>query len=99
MPEGPYALDEIRRQVVLESLQEVCRFRGWTLLAAHIRTSHAHVVVAAESKPEPVMVAMKAYGSRALNSLGIDAPCTRRWARHGSTQYLWTKESVRAAIR
>ena len=45
------------------------------------------------------MVAMKAYSSRALNQRGLDFPGQRRWARHGSTQYLWTKESVRAAIR
>jgi REP element-mobilizing transposase RayT len=99
MPEASYVLDEVRRQVVLDSVCEVCRFRGWTLLAAHIRTNHVHIVATAESKPEPVMVAMKAYSSRALNRRGVDLPGQRRWARHGSTQYLWNKESVRAAIR
>jgi REP element-mobilizing transposase RayT len=69
------------------------------LLAAHIRTNHVHIVVTSESKPEPVMVAMKAYSSRALNQRGIDTPGLRRWARHGSTRYLWTTESIRAAIR
>jgi len=46
-----------------------------------------------------MMVAMKAYSSRALNKLGADIPGRRRWARHGSTRYLWTKESIRAAVR
>jgi REP element-mobilizing transposase RayT len=96
--DAPYTLDEIRRHVVLESLQEVCRFRSWTLLAAHVRTNHLHVVVTADSKPEQVMVAMKAYSSRALNRRGIDVAGQRRWARHGSTRYLWTTESIRVAI-
>jgi REP element-mobilizing transposase RayT len=99
MPEALYALDEIRRQIVLDSVCGVCRFRGWRLLAAHIRTNHVHIVVTSESKPEPVMVAMKAYSSRALNQRGIDTPGLRRWARHGSTRYLWTTEPIRAAIR
>ncbi len=97
--DAPYTLDEVRRQIVLDSLQEVGRFRGWALVAAHVRTNHVHVVATADSKPEAVMVAMKAYSSRALNQRGLDLPDQRRWARHGSTRYLWTAESVRAAIR
>jgi REP element-mobilizing transposase RayT len=99
MPDAPYVLDENRRQVVLDSVREVCDFRGWALLAAHVRTNHVHVVAAANSKPEPMLIAMKAYSSRALNKLGLDTRGTCRWARHGSTRYLWTKESIWAAIR
>jgi REP element-mobilizing transposase RayT len=98
MPDEPYMLDETRRNVVLESVREVCRFRGWTLHAAHIRTNHVHVVAEADAKPEMV-VAMKAYSSRALNRRAWDDFGHRRWARHGSTRYLWTRESIRAAIR
>jgi REP element-mobilizing transposase RayT len=87
--DAPYTLDETRRQIVRESLQEVRRFRGWSLFAAHVRTTHVHVVVSASSKPEAVMVAMKAYSSRALNRLGIEVGGHRWWARHGSTRYLW----------
>ncbi|HEV2200051.1 MAG TPA: transposase [Bryobacteraceae bacterium] len=98
MTQDPYLLDEIRRQVVLSSLRDVCSYRGWTLLAAHVRTNHVHVVVTANRKPEPIMTALKAYSSRALNESALDPPHRRRWARHGSTRYLWTVESVRAAI-
>lgn len=94
----PYLLDEIRRQLVLQSLIEVCSCRGYSLLAAHVRTNHVHVVTAADCKPEHGMNAMKAYSSRALNEHVLDGPGRRRWARHGSTRYLWTEDDVRAAI-
>ena len=92
-------LDSVRRQVVLKSLQEVCRCRGWMLLAAHVRTNHVHVVTMANCKPELVLSTMKSYSSRALNEAVLDGPGRRRWARHGSTRYLWTRAAVWAAIR
>jgi REP element-mobilizing transposase RayT len=99
MLQAPYVLDDTRRQVVLESLHEVCHHRGWTLLAAHIRTNHIHVVTTANSKPEQVMIAMKAYASRTLNQQALDSPHRRRWAHHGSTRYLWTEDSIQTAIQ
>jgi REP element-mobilizing transposase RayT len=99
MRQENYLLDGIRRLVVLRSLQEVCACRSWTLLAAHVRTNHVHVVTTANRRPEHVMNALKAYSSRALNNLGVDRPDRRRWARHGSTRYLWTREAVASAIQ
>ncbi len=99
MEQPPYRLDALRRDVVLKSLQEACSCRGWTLLAAHVRTNHVHVVIAANSHPEAVMTTLKAYASRALNRQLLDSPGRRRWARHGSTRYLLTTAAVRAAIQ
>ncbi len=99
MAQPLYLLDAPRRRVVLKSLREACSCRGWTLLAAHVRTNHVHVVTTANCKPEQVMTALKAYGSRALNEHALDGPSRRRWARHGSTRYLWTEDAVRAAIQ
>ena len=99
MSQEPYELDAARRRLVLRSLQEVCSCRGWTLLAAHVRTNHVHLVVTAGCKPEPLLNTMKAYSSRALNQLALDSPNRRRWARHGSTCYLWTSAAVSAAIQ
>jgi hypothetical protein len=45
------------------------------------------------------MHAFKAYASRDLNRLAIDAPDRKRWARHGSTRWLWKDEDVQEAIR
>src|SRR5580700_5644153 len=81
MSQEPYVLDATRRQLVLRSLQEVCSCRGWKLLAAHVRTNHVHLVAKAACKPEPVLNALKAYSSRALNHLALDSPNWRRWAR------------------
>jgi REP element-mobilizing transposase RayT len=56
---------------VLRSIKEVCCFRDWTLLAAHVRTNHLHAVVTADCIPEQVMIAFKAYSSRELNRMAI----------------------------
>ena len=98
MTDPPYALDEPRRSIVLKSIQEVCRYRGWSLLAAHVRTNHVHVVVQAFASPEKVLNDFKAYASRHLNRAGLDEPDCKRWTRHGSTRYLWKPEQVEAAI-
>jgi Transposase IS200 like len=71
MDQMPYRLDEICRTVVLE---EVCTHQNWGLLAAHVRSSHVHTVVAAEAPPEQVMSAFKTYASRRLNLMGLDHP-------------------------
>jgi REP element-mobilizing transposase RayT len=94
-----YLLDAQRRATVLEGLKAACQRRNWSLLAAHVRTNHVHAVVQADSSPEKVMSALKAYASRALNLAALDASGRRRWARHGSTRYLWTRERVSNAIR
>jgi REP element-mobilizing transposase RayT len=99
MNQPPYLLDHDSRAAVLESLREVCLHRGWNLLAAHVRTSHVHVIVEAGVRPERVMNDLKSYASRGLNCLGRDGPDRSRWARHGSTRWLWNDRNVQEAIR
>lgn len=99
MKQQPYLLDDIRREIVLKSLQDVCGHRNWNLLAAHVRTNHVHAVVEASQSAELVINAFKAYASRALNRIELDGSDRRRWVRHGSTRHLWTREAVTAAIR
>jgi hypothetical protein len=78
MDQAPYHLDQIRRDAVLEAIQEVCEHRGWSLLAAHVRSNHVHTVVEAEVPPERVMTDFKAYGSRRLNQIKRDQPNRKR---------------------
>src|SRR5262245_10899810 len=47
MRQQPYLLDDLRRQVVLATIKEVAVHRKWKLWAAHVRTSHVHVVMTA----------------------------------------------------
>ena len=83
MNQHTYELDSDRRTVVLETLQDVCRYRGWTLLAAHVRSNHVHIVLEAEERPEKVMTDFKAYASQALNRFESGERGRKRWARHG----------------
>jgi REP element-mobilizing transposase RayT len=99
MDQPPYGMDRDRREAVLESIMERCSERAWNLRAAHVRTNHVHIVVDAEARPERIMNDLKSYASRCLNRLGFDDPARKRWARHGSTRWLWKAQSVSAAIR
>ena len=73
--------------------------RRWKLWAAHVRTNHVHLVVEAEARPERVMNDLKSFASRFLNCKGLDVPARKRWARLGSTRWLWKRTEVSAAIR
>ena len=41
----------------------------------------------------------KAYASRCLNRMRLDEPDRKRWARHGSTRWLWKPQYVSAAMQ
>jgi REP element-mobilizing transposase RayT len=99
MNQEPYALDSCRRQVVLAAILEVCQYRGWAALAVQVRSNHLHVVVDANASPELAMNTFKSYASRSLNAQHVDPPDRKRWARHESTRYLWTREEIENAIR
>ncbi len=99
MDQLPYLLDQGSRATVLEALRDVCLHRGWGLLAAHVRTNHVHAIVETNVRPEKVMNDFKSYASRSLNLSGFGESHRKRWARHGSTRWLWKDEDVRKAIR
>jgi REP element-mobilizing transposase RayT len=97
--ESPYAIPPEQREIVLKTIKEGCMHRGWTLHAAHVRSTHVHVVAESDVLPETMMNAFKSYASRALNGSVADGGCKMRWARHGSTRWLWDKIHVNAAVR
>jgi REP element-mobilizing transposase RayT len=76
---------------------EVCEHRGWSLLAAHARTTHVHVLITARAKPEDVLRTIKAWATRRLVEAGAAAQGSKVWSRHGSTVYLWSGEAVERA--
>jgi REP element-mobilizing transposase RayT len=92
-------LDFERRAAVLSAVLDRCTERGWTLHAVHIRTTHVHLVIEAGPRPERVMNDLKACASHGLNNAGFDSPERKRWARHGSTRWLWKEHDVSAAVQ
>jgi REP element-mobilizing transposase RayT len=93
-------MDAGQRAVTLQAIHDVCHYKQWCLLAAQVRTNHVHTLVdAGEAAPEFVMNAFKSYASRAMN---LRSPLQKgriRWARHGSTRYLRSRENIEAAMR
>jgi len=87
---SPYLLATVeQRSVVLTTIQEVCAHRGWTLWAAHVRTNHVHVLLAAAAIiPEKPLADLKSWCSRRLREAFDESRNTQRWAEHGSTRYL-----------
>jgi hypothetical protein len=64
----------------------------------HVRSNQVHSVVEAQIPPERVMNDFKAYAGRRLNGMGLDGTKRKRWARHGSTRWLW-KQHISAAMQ
>jgi len=80
--------------LVLNAIRETCAFRGWTLLAAQVRSTHVHVVVDGIVEVSCAIRDLKAYASRALNAKGV----RRRWARGANARLLRDFQAVRAAV-
>jgi REP element-mobilizing transposase RayT len=94
-----FLLKQSQRNLVLESILQVCRFRGWLAHAVHVRSNHVHIVVSGTEKPEKMMADFKAYATKAMRQSDNNTPTFKKyWTRHGSTKYLWTKESLALAI-
>src|SRR5262245_53533228 len=94
----PFILDRGNRLIVRAAIREVCDVRGYRLWALNVRSTHAHSVVSANRKPEPIMTAFKAYATRKLRLLSSVGDDQTIWSRHGSTKYLWTDSQVSGAI-
>jgi REP element-mobilizing transposase RayT len=99
MRQEAYALDKMRRSIVLRTIKEVAAHRKWKLWAVHVRTNHVHVVITAECRPEKVMADLKAWCSRRLREACGESSDRDRWAQHGSTRYLNNETSVSAAVK
>jgi REP element-mobilizing transposase RayT len=99
MTDPAYSLAPLEREIVRNAIVDLAVERGWLLLAAHVRSNHAHVVVSAERQPERIMSDLKARASRDLSLAGFGDSDRRRWTRHGSTRHLFEEEHVEAAVR
>jgi REP element-mobilizing transposase RayT len=77
--QATYLLDPVRRRAVLDAFLDVCDYRRWTLIAAHIRSTHVHVLVESPASSATIVRDLKAYASRRLNHMQIDPQNRRRW--------------------
>ncbi|MGE0600933.1 MAG: hypothetical protein AB7J35_16560 [Dehalococcoidia bacterium] len=98
MQQPAFQISPSARPVIERAILGVCGRRGWSMLAINVRMEHVHMVVAAADMPEKVMLALKAFATRALREQGIISEDRRVWARHGSTRYLLKDGAVEAAI-
>lgn len=94
----PLTLNARQRAVVKIAVRGVCEHRRHVLRCINVRTNHAHTVVTAMCKPEPVLNAFKSYSTRALRSAGLIGATQKPWARHGSTIHLWKEKHIAKAI-
>jgi REP element-mobilizing transposase RayT len=97
MNHEPFVMNTAQRTVAEATIQEVCRFRSWTILALNVRTNHIHVLVNAEATPEKVMGDLKSWMTRRLRERGLVRPGATLWTEHGSTRHLWKRRYVDAA--
>ena len=90
-------LDARNRACVEQTIWEVACHRGWEIRTLSVQTNHVHVIVNAEAAPEKVMSDFEAYSTRRLRESQLLPPNVHVWSSHGSTRYLKTAESIRAA--
>ncbi len=87
------------RRIAGDAIREHARHKGWTDHAVHVRNNHGHAVIAAPGrKPDPVLVQVKAWATRALRDEGLVAAGARVWTEGGSTRWLWDEKGLREAI-
>ncbi|HLA96354.1 MAG TPA: transposase [Pyrinomonadaceae bacterium] len=69
MKDPQFTFDKYQRLSVEKALKEVCVNRNYEIFAVNVRSNHAHAVVSAQSKPEPIANAFKSYATRALRRI------------------------------
>jgi REP element-mobilizing transposase RayT len=94
----PVIFDEAQRKVVESAVREVCRYRGYSLLALNACTNHVHAVISAAIRPEPILGTLKGYATRKLRQEGLISASAKPWVRHGSTRYLWKERHLEKAM-
>ncbi len=89
--------NQAQRTCIELAIEEVARYRAWSLDALAVRTNHIHIVVGADAAPEKVVVDFKAYATRGLRRQGLSKQ-QNVWAEHGSTAYLFDAHAYQCAV-
>ena len=94
----PFILTRTMRRTVESAVKELCKRRGYSLLAVNVRTNHVHAVVSAQTKPERIADALKAVATKMLREQSLVSSGTKIWSRGRSRRYLWKPRHVSGAI-
>ena len=98
MTEDACILSQEQRAIVERQIAETCQHRGWVLHAVNCRSNHVHAVISApDTKPEKIRADIKAWCTRRLKELS-DPARDNWWAERGSIRWIFTEESLEAAI-
>jgi REP element-mobilizing transposase RayT len=98
LKQAPTVLNGLQRKAIDLAIRALCEQRKYYLRAINVRTNHAHAVVSAQTKPERIADAFKAFATKKLreqNLCGKDVPI---WSRGRSRRYLWKPRHVALAI-
>src|SRR5262245_45509691 len=62
----PVNLGPKAREVVQQTIEAHCHYRGWTLITRHVRTNHVHLIVTSDRSPQRTIDELKAWCTRRL---------------------------------
>ena len=94
MNDEPVIFDQHERELVENTIREVCQYRQWKLQAVNVRSNHIHAIAAGNHDPDKIMSDFKAYATRKLRESDPKYKDRKVWTEGGSTRYLWDEESV-----
>ena len=94
----PLALDPRQRVACAAAIVETCAFRGWTLQAVNVRTTHVHALIGAGEPSPRVLQALKAWATRRLRERAGVATDRPVWSSAGSTRLVRESSDARAAL-
>ncbi|MBS1790237.1 MAG: hypothetical protein JST85_21105 [Acidobacteria bacterium] len=90
--------NEQQRKVVEVAIRELCEQRNNNLKAINVRTNRAHAVLSAQTRPERIADACKAFATKRLREEKLVSPEMKVWSRGRSRRYLWKPRHVELAI-
>ena len=98
LKQSPVVLNDSQRKAAKSAIRELCEQRGYFLQAINVRSNHAHAVVSAQTKPERIADAFKAFATKKLREENLCPKGLRIWSRGRSRRYLWKPRHVAKAI-
>lgn len=95
----PTTLDAKQREIVEQTVREVCEFRDWALHCVNVRTNHVHIIVSTGNySAKSALNAFKAYSTKNFRKNNLWNYEHSPWSDKGSERFLWNEKSLETAI-